>query len=79
MICQFSRYFIIGFINTLLHWGLFISLVYIVSLSQALANSVLLCYCALFFIPSYLLFTYMMLANIQHEIREEIILQGKEQ
>ncbi|WGL98762.1 GtrA family protein [Arsenophonus sp. aPb] len=40
MICQFSRYFIVGLVNTLLHWGVFVSLVYIVSISQASANLV---------------------------------------
>lgn len=51
---------------------------YIESKIVRAANGLLLTYSFLFFIPSYILFTFMMIqANAQHKIREEIIQSSK--
>ncbi|MCC8459734.1 GtrA family protein [Photorhabdus aegyptia] len=38
MIQLFARYFSVGIVNTLLHWGVFGSIVYMANVSQATAN-----------------------------------------
>ena len=35
---QFSRYFTIGILNTLVHWGVFLFLHWIILLEQSLSN-----------------------------------------